>query len=69
MKTDNIVMSVPFNRLNDVYIKYVLGSPERKLITIALLNAVMSHVYPGKFPEVVDVEFLDREPSAKWEGE
>ena len=69
MKTDDFILSEPFNRLNDVYFKSVMASPERKHITIAFLNAVMSHVYPGKFPEIVEIEFLDREPSAKWEGE
>ena len=59
----------PFNRLNDVYFKYVLGSPERKHITIDFLNAVLSHyVVEGEnVPEIEDVEFLDREKNAQAE--
>ena len=69
LKTDNIVLSVPFNRLNDVYIKYVLGSPERKHIAIAFINAVLSHSSYGKRKNTVitDIEFLDRENPGEYE--
>gem|GEM_PF-104765 len=70
MKTDDdLALAEPFNRLNDSYFKSVMASPERKHITIAFLNALMSHAYPEGFPEVEDVEFLDREAVTKWEGE
>ena len=56
-------LSGPFNRLNDVYFKYVLASPERKHLTIAFLNAVLNHYVPEgeEAVEIEDVEFLDRE--------
>ena len=57
-----------FNRLNDTYFKSVLASTERKHITIAFLDALMSHACSGDFPEIEDVEFLDREFVSKWEG-
>lgn len=47
LKTEGFILSQPFNRLNDVYFKSVMASPERKHITIAFLNAVMSHDYAG----------------------
>ncbi len=53
----------PFNRLNDVYFKYVLASPERKDITINFLNAVLNHLkIKDEAPILIeDIEFLDRE--------
>lgn len=69
MKTDaDFTQTELFNRLNDAYFKSVMASPERKHITIAFLNALMSHASEG-FPEVEDIEFLDREAVTKWEGE
>ena len=69
MKTDaDFPQTELFNRLNDAYFKSVMASPERKHITIAFLNALMSHASEG-FPEVEDIEFLDREAVTKWEGE
>ena len=63
-----MVIELPgsFNRLNDVYFKYVLASPERKHITIAFLNAALSHYVPEgeNVIEIEDVEFLDRETVA-----
>ncbi|MBQ4402588.1 MAG: hypothetical protein II832_10505 [Synergistaceae bacterium] len=68
MKTDEeIAIAEPFNRLNDAYFKSVMASSERKHITIAFLNAVMSHVYSDGHPEIDDVEFLDREAVSVWE--
>ena len=64
MKTSGeIPASEPLNRLSDSYVKYVLGSPERKHITIAFLNALMKHAADeGEEPVIIeDVEFLDRE--------
>ena len=64
MKTDEgLLLPEPLNRLNDVYFKYVLASPERKHITIDFLNAVLSHKVPeGEKPVVIEaLEFLDRE--------
>ena len=70
LKTDAEISSAePFNRLNDAYFKSVMASPERKHITIAFLNALMSHAYSEGFPEIEDIEFLDREAVTKWEGE
>lgn len=69
LKTDEeIAIAEPFNRLNDAYFKSVMASSERKHITIAFLNAVMSHVYSDGHPEIDDVEFLDREAVSVWEG-
>ena len=53
----------PFNRLNDVYFKYLLASPERKDLTINFLNAVLNHLkIEGEAPILIeDIEFLDRE--------
>ena len=70
LKTDaEISLTEPFNRLNDAFFKSVMASPERKHITVAFLNALMSHAYSEGFPEIEDIEFLDREPVTKWEGE
>lgn len=57
----------PFNRLNDVYFKYVLASPERKDITINFLNAVLNHLkIKDEAPILIeDIEFLDRETVAE----
>ena len=69
LKTDAFLsFTEPFNRLNDAYVKYVLGSPERKRFTISFLNALLSRAYPEGFPAIVDVEFLDREISGKSES-
>ncbi len=65
MKTENIEAEEQFSRLNDAYIKYLLFSPERRYITIALINAVLKHAcFGGEEPIIInDVEFLDREKS------
>ena len=72
MKTDepkNVLQELqgPFNRLNDAYFKSALGSSERKHILIAFLNALLRHIeIEGEKPLVIkDVEFIDRETSAK----
>ena len=73
MKTDevkNVLLEFqgPFNRLNDAYFKSALGSPERKHILIAFLNALLRHIkIEGEEPLVVEdiVEFIDRETSAE----
>ena len=58
---EGLLLPEPLNRLNDVYFKYVLASPERKHITIDFLNAVLSHKVPeGEKPvEIEALEFLD----------
>ncbi|MBQ7168420.1 MAG: Rpn family recombination-promoting nuclease/putative transposase [Synergistaceae bacterium] len=65
MKTSGeIPAAEPFNRLSDSYVKYVLGSPERKHITIAFINAVLKHAAyeEGTEPVIIeDIEFIDRE--------
>ncbi|MBQ7216144.1 MAG: PD-(D/E)XK nuclease family transposase [Synergistaceae bacterium] len=70
MKTDYLLLPEPLNRLNDVFFKYVLASPERKHITIAFLNAVLNYRLPkGEKPiEIEDLEFLDRETTVLAEG-
>ena len=57
----------PFNRLNDSFFKYALAAPERKSLTAEFLNAVLAH-YEDNFVKVEDVEFLDREAVADWQG-
>ena len=66
LRTDgNVLLEFqgPFNRLNDAYFKSALGSPERKHILIAFLNALLRHIkLEGEEPLVIeDVEFIDRE--------
>ena len=68
MKTETEMFSESFNRLNDAYFKGALASPLRKHITVAFLNAVITHT-DADGAEVEDVEFLDREPVPNWEGE
>ena len=60
-----------FNRLNDVFFKYVFASPERRHLTIAFLNAVLNYIHiGGDVPVVVeDIVFIDRETTANWRGE
>lgn len=71
MKTDEYIIEEPFNRLNDVYFKYVLASPEHKHLTISFINAVLSYQPDENEKPVVikDVEFLDREtvPSSEYD--
>ena len=68
--TEEVVISGPFNRLNDSYFKYVIAAPERKHLTLAFLNAVLKHyLHKGeKFISVEDVEYLDREAVSDWQG-
>lgn len=62
MKTEKF-LSGRFDRLNDVYFKFLFASPERKELTIAFVNAVLSHIKIKNEPviNIQDVEFLDRE--------
>ena len=48
----------PFNRLNDVFAKYLFGNETNKALTLALINSVFE--LEGK-KEIVDFEFRDRE--------
>jgi len=51
-----------FNRLNDLYFKYLLGSEQRKNLTLNFLNAILSKDDTSYF---IDIEFVDKdiEPS------
>ena len=49
-------MPTTINRLNDFYVKYLLGSEKRKHLTIHFLNAVL---YGDDAPQIADVFFLD----------
>ena len=67
---EEVVISGQFNRLNDSYFKYVIAAPERKHLTLAFLNAVLrGYLHKGeRFIEVEDVDYLDREAVADWQG-
>ena len=55
-KTDPVVEIL--NRTNDIYFKYVFGSPEHKDIAIGFVNAVL---YPDKGKDkICDLELQDR---------
>lgn len=51
-------MPTTINRLNDFYVKYLLGSEKRKHLTIHFLNAVL---YGDDAPQIADVFFLDKD--------
>lgn len=59
-----------FDRFADSYFKSLLASPERKDITIAFINAVLSHIKIKGEPviNIQDVEFLDRENNSSSEA-
>ena len=50
------------NRLNDALMKYIFANPERKQLTLSLINAFFE-VEGTK--QLVDFEFRDRELDAK----
>jgi conserved hypothetical protein (putative transposase or invertase) len=54
----NVLKGKPFNRLNDVFAKYLFGNETNKTLTLALINSVFE--LEGK-KEIVDFEFRDRE--------
>ena len=53
-----VLKGKPFNRLNDVYAKYLFGNEKNKSLTLALINSVFE-LEDKK--EIVDFEFRDRE--------
>lgn len=53
-----VLKGKPFNRLNDVFAKYLFGNEKNKTLTLALINSVFE--LEGK-KEIVDFEFRDRE--------
>ena len=53
-----VLKDKPFNRLNDVFAKYLFGNETNKALTLALINSVFE--LEGK-KEIVDFEFRDRE--------
>ena len=55
----------PFNRLNDVYAKYLFANRANKNLTLALINSVFE--LEGR-KELVDLEFRDRELDPDHEG-
>lgn len=46
-----------FNRLNDLYFKYLLGSEQRKNLTLSFLNSILAN---GK-PRFTDITFLNKD--------
>lgn len=52
------------NRLNDALFKYIFGREENKPILISFLNSILED--EGK--RIVDLDYLDREASPKFEG-
>ena len=50
------------NRLNDFYVKYLLGNEKRKNLTIHFLNAVL---YGDETPHITDVSFIDKDKEPK----
>ena len=50
--------TLKINRMNDFYFKYLLGSEQRKHLTIQFLNAVL---YENEETQIEDVSFLDKD--------
>ncbi len=55
--------TLTINRMNDFYFKYLLGSEQRKHLTIQFLNAVL---YENEETQIEDVSFLDTDQNPKF---
>ena len=58
--------TLKINRMNDFYFKYLLGSEQRKHLTIQFLNAVL---YDNEETQITDVFFLDKDQNPHFEHE
>ena len=58
--------TLKINRMNDFYFKYLLGSEQRKHLTIQFLNAVL---YENEKTQIEDVVFLDKDQDPDFEHE
>ena len=58
--------TLKINRMNDFYFKYLLGSEQRKHLTIQFLNAVL---YENEETQIEDVIFLDKDQDPDFEHE
>ena len=55
--------TLTINRMNDFYFKYLLGSEQRKHLTIQFLNAVL---YENEETQIEDVSFLDTDQNPRF---
>ncbi len=58
--------TIKINRMNDFYFKYLLGSEQRKHLTIQFLNAVL---YDNEETQITDVRFMDKDQDPNFEHE
>ena len=58
--------TLKINRMNDFYFKYLLGSEQRKHLTIQFLNDVL---YENEETQIEDVVFLDKDQDPDFEHE
>ena len=58
--------TLKINRMNDFYFKYLLGSEQRKHLTIQFLNDVL---YEKEETQIEDVVFLDKDQDPDFEHE
>ena len=58
--------TLKINRMNDFYFKYLLGSEQRKHLTIQFLNAVL---YENEETQITDVVFLNKDQDPDFEHE
>ena len=58
--------TLKINRMNDFYFKYLLGSEQRKHLTIQFLNDVL---YENEETQIEDVIFLDKDQDPDFEHE
>ena len=58
--------TLKINRMNDFYFKYLLGSEQRKHLTIQFLNAVL---YENEETQIEDVSFLDKDQDPEFAHE
>ena len=58
--------TLKINRMNDFYFKYLLGSEQRKHLTIQFLNDVL---YENEETQITDVFFLDKDQDPDFEHE
>ena len=58
--------TLKINRMNDFYFKYLLGSEQRKHLTIQFLNDVL---YENEETQIADVVFLDKDQDPDFEHE
>ena len=58
--------TLKINRMNDFYFKYLLGSEQRKHLTIQFLNAVL---YENEETQIEDVSFLDKDQDPEFAQE